>query len=138
MIKIFFSIVFILLTHNAFSELRNSIPIWSQVTKLICLGQYRIECSNTTCSKKPLTAKWKVDFINEKINILNFDYTYEFKGKYFKFYGKNIGSVNSILLHGRVMEFDLDNVNNDFINATVVDAVFREDKLIEGAFYKCY
>ena len=85
MTKIFFSIVFILLTHNAFSELKNSIPIWSQVTKLICLGQYRIECSNTTCSKKPLTAKWKVDFINEKINILNFDYTYEFKGKYFKF-----------------------------------------------------
>jgi hypothetical protein len=136
--KIIFLIFFIFLSNNAFSKLRNDIPIWSQVNKLICLGQYRLQCSNTICSKKDLTAKWKVDFINEKINILTIDYNYDFQGKYFKFYGKNIGSVNSILLHGRLMEFDLDDMNEGYINARVTDAIFGKNHVLEGSFYKCY
>jgi hypothetical protein len=106
-------LIFILLffgfANPSFAEFANNKPIWEQINKLICRGEYSFECVSGSCKKGVSTAIWEIDFLENRVKYLNVESTEEIREKYFKYYGPELGSKNVIFLHGRLMDFDLDN-----------------------------
>lgn len=154
----------VIFSSGAYAKYRNDIPIWEQVEKLICVGEYWLTCNKNKCIENKSTARWLVDFIEEKVTILpategilstlkgslkkklNSGFTYNFHGKYFEFYTHNKSGVHSILLHGRVINFGLDK-STDNIKAVMPNGMFKGVKRhpnpvvqtakLEATFFNC-
>jgi hypothetical protein len=132
----------VIFSNGAYAKYRHDIPIWKQVEKLICMGEYWLTCNKNKCIENKSTARWLVDFIEEKVTILpategilstlkgslkkklNSELTYNFHGKYFEFYTYNKSGMSSILLHGNVIRFGLDK-STDNIKAVVPNGMFK-------------
>ena len=125
-------LIFILLffgfANPSFAGFTNNKPIWEQINKLICRGEYSFECVNGSCKKRESTAIWEINFLKNRVEYLTLEHTEEIRGKYFKDFDLEndigLGSTNVIFLDGRVMDFNLNNTgvtrSSNKVRATVL------------------
>ena len=119
------------------ADLKNYVPIWEQVSKLICNGKDVYG-----------EAIVEVDFDKNLITWVNFDNSEEIRDRYFLWGPLGLPQLSKhvLFLEGRLLQFIFDDrshdENRDWILAATVhlsggNSIFKEIET-STSFYKCY
>lgn len=110
------TLIFILISPLANAGIKFDAPIWEQVGKLVCRGEYSYTCSNGNCEKFQSEIMWEINFERSSIKYLNMDYSEEIRDKFFKYYSELETSVQVIFVEGRMLEFNTDKLKEQVLN----------------------
>ena len=141
--------IFLLASNSsAKADLKNYVPIWDQVSKLICNGGTAYDCEANQCEVVHTEEILVVDFDKDLITWLNFDNVEEINYKYFLWGPLFLPQLSKhvLFLEGRLLQFMFDDRvhtnGRDWIPAATVqlsggNSIFQEVET-STTFYRCY
>ena len=126
----------------AAASISQSIALWEQVDRLLCVGRSGFECTGTDCYDKGTSAVWNVDFSNMVIKIAGLDYEIKLLEKLFLDYSATTGSHSTLFMDdSRTMKFNHKSNNQlaDVIEATTTSTHYLfDDVSVSATRWECY
>jgi hypothetical protein len=124
------------------ASISQSIALWEQVDRLLCVGRSGFDCSGSGCYDRGSSAVWNVDFSNNVIKIAGSDYEIKILYKLFSEYSLTNNSLTTLFMNdSRTMKFNhkRNNQLTDVIEATTTDTHYLlDDVTVAATRWECY
>ena len=139
----FLSLSFLIFCGSASAaSISQSIALWEQVDRLLCVGRSGFDCFGSDCYDTGSGAVWNLDFSNNIVKIAGTNYEIKILYKLFSDYSLTNGSLTTLFMDdSRTMTFSHKSNNQltDVIEATTTDTHYLlDDVTVSATRWECY